>query len=282
VRIRHLRQVILLGLLLPAALYLLLIAAAWAWQERIVWQPPGAAASVETTARRIGYSADDGQPLYAYLVGNPGRSAGLLIAFHGNAELAVWGIPWAAEVARRTGWAVLLPEYRGYGGLPGSPDYAGSQRDARATYRLAREQLAVDTSRIAYYGHSLGSAVATELAADHAPVALLLLAPFTSARDMARGMGGPPLRALWRVIGRVQFDTRAKVAALDAPVSVAHGERDAVIPVGMGRAVYDAARIKGELLIVPEAGHSDVANVAGKEYWAWLAGALVAPSRAHR
>jgi fermentation-respiration switch protein FrsA (DUF1100 family) len=267
-------RLLLLGLLVLAAAYLLLIAAAWAWQERIVWQPPRGAAYPDTTARRVSYAADDGQPLYAYLLGDPGRAAGLLIAFHGNAELAADGIPWGTEVARRTGWAVLLPEYRGYGGLPGSPDYAGSRRDARATYRLGREQLAMDSSRIAYYGHSLGTAVATELASDHAPVAILLLAPFTSARDMARAMYGLPLWALWRVIGRIDFDTRAKVAVLEVPVSVAHGERDAVIPVWMGRAVHAAARVKGGLLIVSEAGHNDVASVAGHEYWAWLERAL--------
>ena len=265
---------LLLALLLLAVVYLLLIAAAWAWQERIAWQPPRSTTTPAATALRLSYAADDGQPLYAYLVGDPARSAGLLIAFHGNAELAAWGVPWAEEVARRTGWAVLLPEYRGYGGLRGSPDYAGSHLDARATLRLAREQLAVDSSRIAYFGHSLGSGVATELAAEHAPAALLLLAPFTSARDVARAMRGLPLGALWGLIGRVHFDTRAKVAALDAPVSVAHGERDVVVPVQMGRTVHAAARIKGELLIVPGAGHNDVARVAGTEYWAWLTRAL--------
>ncbi len=265
---------LLIGLLLLAAVYLLLIAAAWAWQERIAWQPPRGADDAGTAAQRIAYAAADGQPLYAYLVGDPARSAGMLMAFHGNAELAVWGLPWAREVARRTGWAVLLPEYRGYGGLPGSPDYAGSQQDARATWRLARERLAVDPSRMAYYGHSLGTAVAAELASEHAPAALLLLAPFTSARDMAGAMRGLPLAALWGVIGRVHFDTRAKVAALDVPVSVAHGERDGVIPVWMGRAVHAAAHVKGALLLVPEAGHNDVERVAGERYWAWLAGGL--------
>jgi pimeloyl-ACP methyl ester carboxylesterase len=273
---------LVIGLLALAAGYLLLIAAAWAWQERIVWQPPREGADAVPAARRIDYAADDGQPLYAYLVGDPERSAGLLIAFHGNAELAAWSVPWAAEVVRRTGWAVLVPEYRGYGGLAGSPHYAGSGRDARATYRLAREQLPADSSRIAYYGHSLGSAVATELASEHAPAALLLVAPFTSAQDMARLMRGLPLTVLWRVIGRVHFDTRAKVAALDAPVSVAHGERDATIPVWMGRAVHAAARVKGELLVVAEAGHNDVTSVAGQAYWGWLARALgAAPRSAH-
>jgi fermentation-respiration switch protein FrsA (DUF1100 family) len=270
---------LLVALALLAALYLLLVAAVWAWQERVVWQPPRPAAYPEAGARRIAYAAEDGQPLYAYLIGDPARSAGLLVAFHGNAELAAWNVPWAAEAARRTGWAVLLPEYRGYGGLTGTPSYEASQRDARAAWRAAREQLAVDSSRIALYGHSLGTAVAAELAAEHAPAALVLLAPFTSARDMARGLPFLPLAALWGTIGRVRFDTRAKVAALDAPVSVAHGDRDLVIPVRMGRAVYASARKKGELLVVPGAGHNDVPVVAGALYWPWLGRALAAARR---
>lgn len=267
-------RLLLLGVLTLAAVYLLLTAAAWAWQERIVWQPPRIVATAEGSARRIEYAAEDGQPLYAYLAGDPAHAAGLLIVFHGNAELAAWSVPWAVETARRTGWAVLVPEYRGYGGLEGSSSYLGSQRDARATYRLARAQLAVDSSRIAFYGYSLGSAVATELAAEHAPAALVLVAPFTSALDMARGMSVLPLASLWGVIGRVHFDTRAKVATLDVPVSVIQGDRDMVIPVWMGRAVHAAARVPGELLIVPGAGHVDVQDVAGGRYWSWLTRAL--------
>jgi fermentation-respiration switch protein FrsA (DUF1100 family) len=255
-------------------LYLLLVVAAWRMQERIVWQPPRMAAYPDAGVRRLDYASDDGQPLFAYLVGDPARAPGLLIACHGNADLAAWVVPWAAEVERRTGWAVLIPEYRGYGGLAGSPDYLSSQRDARATYRIAREQLGVDASRVALYGHSLGSAIAAELATEHAPAALVLESPFTSARDMARAMLAIPVAALWGAIARVHFDTRAKVATLDAPVSVIHGERDAVIPVRMGRAVHAAARVKGALLVVPGAGHNDLADVAGDAYWEWLRDAL--------
>jgi uncharacterized protein len=265
---------LLIALALGALVYLALIAAAWAAQERIAWQPPPATTISDTTAQRLTYSAEDSQPLYAYLIGDPHRAPGLLIAFHGNAELAAWNVPWAEEVARRTGWAVLLPEYRGYGGLGGASDYAGSQRDARAAFRLAHESIGVDTSRIVLFGHSLGSAVAAELAAEHRPAALVLQSPFTSARDVAAMMRGLLLGALWPMIGRVRFDTRAQVAALDAPVSLAHGERDVVVPVHMGREVYAAAKVKGALLLVPGAGHNDVASVAGEAYWAWLGGAL--------
>ena len=55
---------------------------------------------------------------------------------------------------------------------------------------------------------------------------------------------------------------------------VAHGDRDLVIPVRMGREVFAAARHPGELLIVPGAGHNDVAEVGGEAYWGWLTRAL--------
>jgi uncharacterized protein len=261
------------ALIAVAVLCVLGLLAMWWLQERIVWQPPRMAVYPEADARRLEYASDDGQKLFAFLVGDPARARGLVIAYHGNADLAAWNVPWAAMLERLTGWAVLLPEYRGYGGLAGSPDYGSSQRDARATYRLARESLGVDASRIALYGHSLGSAVAAELAAEHTSAVLILEAPFTSARDMARGML-MPATAVWGLIARVHFDTRAKVAELDTPTWVVHGEHDGVIPVRMGRAVHAAARVPGELLIVRGAGHNDLRDVAGDVYWAWLGRAL--------
>jgi fermentation-respiration switch protein FrsA (DUF1100 family) len=262
---------LLIGLV---ALYALVLFAAWRMQERIVWQPPRMVVHPAARAQRIDYASDDGQPLYAYLVGDPVRARGLIIAYHGNADLAAWRVPWAVEVERRTGWAVLVAEYRGYGGLGGSSSYASSRRDARATYRLVRERLATDSTRIALYGHSLGSAVAAELASDHPPSALLLEAPFTSARDMARAMLVLPVAAAWRAIARVHFDTRAVVASLQVPVSVVHGESDGIIPMRMGRAVHAAARVPGELLVVPGAGHNDVIDSAGDAYWEWVRRAL--------
>ena len=158
-------------------------------------------------------------------------------------------------------------------------DYLSSQRDARATYRFAREQLGVDARRIALYGHSLGSAIATELASEHAPSVLILEAPFTSARDMARRMLAPAA-VVWSAVARVHFDTRSSVATLDVPTWVAHGERDGIIPVRMGRAVHAAARVPGELLLVPGASHNDLRDVGGDAYWSWLRRALesAAPS----
>ena len=75
----------------------------------------------------------------------------------------------------------------------------------------------------------------------------------------------------WNAISRVHFDSEHIVRSLGVPVWVAHGERDMIVPVRMGRALFDAAKIKGRLLLVPHAGHNDVAEVGGEAYWGWLA-----------
>ena len=64
------------------------------------------------------------------------------------------------------------------------------------------------------------------------------------------------------------------VRSLRAPVWVSHGDRDAVVPVRMGREVFAAAENKGELLVVRGAGHNDVPQVGGQAYWSWLVRAV--------
>jgi hypothetical protein len=196
------------------------------------------------------------------------------LAFHGNADLAVWQIPWARELSSRTGWRVMLAEYRGYGGVAGSPSYLNAQRDARAALAFASESLGIPASRMAFFGHSLGSAVAAELAAEATPASLLLQSPFTSARDMARIIVAAPITYAWRVISRVHYDTESKVAALEAPVHVIHGDRDLIVPVRMGRRVHASAKVKGQLLIIEGAGHNDLTQRGGERYWNWLVTAL--------
>jgi fermentation-respiration switch protein FrsA (DUF1100 family) len=213
--------------------------------------------------------------LFGYIVGDPSPSRGLLLSFHGNADLAVWQIDWAEEVVQRTGVPVLLAEYRGYMGLGGRPTYEGSRLDAEAAHDFAVTELGVPGDRIAIFGHSLGSAVAAELASTKRPAALLLQSPFTSAQDMAGRMTGyRPADFLWRIISRLHFDTGARVAHMEAPVSVVHGRDDSLIPRWMGESIYRAARIPGTLLIVDDAAHNDVPATGGDAYWEWISAAL--------
>lgn len=245
----------------------------WSVQERVAYQPQGPPFP-EVATRRVEYRARDGQPLFAYIVGDPARSQGALIVFHGNADLAAWQVDWANEAAKHTGYSIVLAEYRGYMGLPGRPTYAGTLLDARAAHAMLRDSFSVAPERIALFGHSVGSAIAAEIAAEIRPHALLLQSPFTSTRAMVGRMMGRPIGSLWRFLSRVPYDTRSRVATVDAPVSVVHGRHDEVIPVEMAEAVFAAAKNKGTLLIVENAGHNDVVLVGGERYWRWLESAL--------
>jgi fermentation-respiration switch protein FrsA (DUF1100 family) len=255
------------------AAVLLTIVMIWWRQEDITFQPPAPPYSHTGDALRVQFKCADGVEIFGYLLGDR-QDAGLLIAFHGNADLAVWQIPWATEISARTGWRVLLVEYRGYAGNPGSPSYRTVQSDARGALAFARDSLGMLPTRLAYFGHSLGSGVATELASEVSPSALLLQSPFTSARDMARIIVARPIALVWNLVSRVHYDTLAHVATLECAVHVAHGDRDRLVPTRMGRRVYAAARNKGNLLIVPGAGHNDVADRGGSDYWAWMVAAL--------
>jgi fermentation-respiration switch protein FrsA (DUF1100 family) len=224
--------------------------------------------------RQVSYRAEDGTELFGFLVGDPGHAAQMLVAFHGNADLARNLIPWAEAATRAANVAVLLPEIRGYDGLSGRPTYLAAASDARAARNFVVENLGVPNNHVAYFGHSLGSAIAAELAREQPPTALLLQSPLSSARAMARRMVVPGITYFWPIVSRVHYDTVQRVRDLAVPVWVAHGLRDRVVPVRMGKEVFEAAAVKGELLLVPGAGHNDVADAAPAEYWNWFRNAL--------
>jgi fermentation-respiration switch protein FrsA (DUF1100 family) len=254
----------------------------WIWrnQEHVVFQPPLFQPSELVDSARAEFPSADGHPLSGYVIRPPTSTGTVVVAFHGNADIAAWFLPWARELARRTGVLVFVPEYRGYAGVPGSPSYVNAALDARGALRYAQQL--VPNGNVVLYGHSLGTAIATDLAAWMRPesvAALVLESPFTSALDMAARMLVPPVPWLWRRISRVHYDTRTLVSQLDIPVWVAHGTRDVVVPARMGKAVFAAARNAGALLIVDGAGHNDVPEVGGERYWGWLSAAVLGVSR---
>ena len=286
---------ILATMVIGALLFLAtMVGGVWWRQERIAYQPPVDHQRSPSDVRKIDYVAADDQPLAGYLIEPAGEPAGVLIAFHGNADLATWQIPWGREVARRTGWCLFLAEYRGYGGLGGTPSYVGVREDARAAWRavqrFAQEHPTIRDPKFALFGHSLGSGVASELAAElqskavtpcnsgtareQALSVLVLQSPFTSARDMARIVSTRPVQVLWSLIARIHYDTRACFNEIDVPVSIAHGARDWLVPVSMGSELFSRAKMPGRLLIVDGAGHNDIAEIGGESYWQWLSDAL--------
>lgn len=185
--------------------------------------------------------------------------------FHGNAG----NITYRALAARRitaAGSAVLLLDYRGYGRSEGRPSEAGLYRDAEAAYEWLVRQ-GWDPGKIVIHGESLGCAVAVDLAARKKCGAVVLEAPFPSARAVAQTVlpwVGPLL-----VSG---FNTKEKIGRVRAPLLVIHGGRDDIIPHRLGQRVYEAAPEPKSFWTVPGASHNDLLWQAGEEYERRLAG----------
>jgi fermentation-respiration switch protein FrsA (DUF1100 family) len=91
-----------------------------------------------------------------------------------------------AAALQRHGFQVLLVDYRGYGGNPGVPSKNGLAADGRAARAYLAGRPGVDLSRLVYFGESLGTAVAVDLAVEHPPAALVLRSPFTTMGDLGQ------------------------------------------------------------------------------------------------
>lgn len=212
----------------------------------------------------------DGERLHAWWI--PTRTAharGHVLFFHGNAG----NISHRLDHARALGAAgldVLLLDYRGYGRSTGRPHEEGLYRDARAARAALLAGGQVDPERLVYMGESLGGAVALHLAVEEPPLACILQSTFTSLRDVARHHYPAPLSAA----AGDAYPSLARIARLQAPVLILHGDVDEIVPVSHAEALFAAAHEPRRLRIVPGAGHNDLVSALGASYGtevaAWL------------
>jgi len=183
----------------------------------------------------------------------PGRP--VLLYFHGNAEAAAQNLPLAASLRAR-GLGVFLAEYRGYGGLAGSPSEKGLYADGEAALAELR-RIGMPPERVVLVGRSLGSGVAVELATRHTVAAVVLVSAYTSIVDMGRTVAGP----LARLVICDRFDSLSKIGRVASPVVLLHGTHDDVVPVEMGRRLA-AARPGARYVEVSQATHNDFPGLA--------------------
>lgn len=217
---------------------------------RIELRPPAPAG-----ATIVDYATDDGLALRGLLVPGAGPAPRpALVYFHGNAESAAQNDDVARLFAAR-GVDVFVAEYRGYGGCPGSPSEDGLLLDGRAAVREASARTGVASKDLVLFGRSLGSGVASALAAEGHGRAVVLLSPYTSMVDMACLLVPRPL-ALLAV--RDAFDSKERLGRAAQPVVVLHGTRDGVIPFAQGEALAAALGARATLVRLEGADHNDV------------------------
>jgi len=226
------------------------------------------------TPQQFGLEADEvtltpepGVQIHAWFFPVEDPLASLLFC-HGNAGNVSHRLENAYHLVR-TGFQVLLFDYRGYGHSTGQPSEAGLYRDAEAAwaYLLAHPGTAGAPRLI--FGRSLGGAVAVELAtraSSQGAAGLIVESTFSSIRTLARLIFPLPLPDL-----PVKYDSLAKIGRIRVPLLAIHGEEDELIPYADGRVLFEAAPEPKAWLPIPGAGHNDTYLVGGQAYFERLA-----------
>jgi fermentation-respiration switch protein FrsA (DUF1100 family) len=241
-----------------------LIVAIQSQQRRLIYfpsrDPVPSAATLIPGGRDVVLDTEDGKRLGAWYLPAAGDQRGpAVIVFNGNGGDRS-GRALLALGLSRLDMSVLMFDYRGYGGNPGTPSEKGLAADARAAQAWLAKQPAVDPDRIVYFGESLGAAVAIGLATERPTAALVLRSPFTSLADVAK------VHYPWLPVGRLLIDRYPsidRIGSLSTPVMVIAGDRDDIVPESLSKKLYDAAGDPKRYLLVPGTGHNDPELVDG-------------------
>lgn len=229
------------------------------------WEARDWAAQWQLPLEDVWFAAPDGTKLHGWWV-PAADSPGVLLWCHGNAGNITHRLENVAELHRR-GLSVLIFDYRGYGQSQGVPSEHGLYQDAMAAYDALTTQRHIPPEQIVVFGRSLGAAVGGEVARSRRVAGLILETPFPSVAAMVRAHYGPlPLH--WLLAAR--YDLVTCLRQVHVPVLVLHGDRDTIVPVELGRAVYAAANTPKTFYLIRGADHNDTYVVGGEPYFQCL------------
>ena len=231
------------------------------WPNTRTYDPPRSGWPDHT---RIRFPSTDGTELTGWFFPPSGAARnGTVIHYHGsngNIAYTARNLLWLVE----EGYGLFAFDYRGYGRSPGTPSEQGTYLDSRAglEYLLSRPDVAPE--KIVYFGRSLGAAVAVELAANKEPLALVLVAPFSSIADMAK-VAFPFMP--FHLLVRGRYDSVARIRGIYRPVLILHGDQDSTVPLYQGQKLFEAANQPKRFKLLPGTAHNDTYIAGGGNYW---------------
>jgi uncharacterized protein len=214
------------------------------------------------------FETQQGRRLHGWFVPGPSSSGVTWLWFHGNGGNISHRTDEIAQIHRRLGVNVFIFDYQGYGISDGRPSERGTYQDSRAALAYLHSRPDVDPQQIVYFGRSLGAAVAVELAVEHPPAGLVLVAPFASLGDMARIHYAALPVASWLAGNR--YNSLERIPRTRVPLLILHGDRDTIVPISQGEKLYQAANQPKQFLALLQAGHDDTYIAGGDPYWNML------------
>ncbi|HXV69451.1 MAG TPA: alpha/beta hydrolase [Nitrospira sp.] len=211
----------------------------------------------------VWFQAADGARLFGWYVETKADHPVMLWS-HGNAGNIIHRLD-NLKYLYQLGLSVFLFDYRGYGRSQSlRPSEEGLYHDAIGAYDYLTRIRSIRSERLVLFGRSLGASVAGELAAQRPASALILESSFPSVEAVARyHYGGLPVHWL---IG-AEFRLVDRLPRLALPKLVVHGDRDEIIPIELGRRVFEAAAEPKEWYVIHGADHNDTYQVGGGTYF---------------
>jgi fermentation-respiration switch protein FrsA (DUF1100 family) len=243
-------------LIVVIVLYCFGLAALFVMQRWMLFPAPPVGRSAPATAglpeaeEHVLTSADGEKVIVWHVPAQPGRK--VILYFPGNGDYLA-GIAGRFKALTADGTGLVALSYRGYAGSSGSPSERGLLLDAEAAYAFATARY--DTGQIVAWGFSLGTGVATAIAAEHPVGKLILEAPYTSTVDIAAyRLRIVPVGLLMRD----QFHSDRRIADVNVPLLVMHGTDDPTIPLQFGERLFALAHEPKRFVSFAGGGHNDL------------------------
>lgn len=242
----------------------------YAVQDRLVFFPDkqlsGDPQQWGMNFEEVWLTATDGVRSHAWYVPASSPTARTVLFLHGNGG-NISHRPQTIALYHQLGLNILILDYRGYGRSEGKPSETGTLLDASAAWRHLRDERSIDAAAILIHGRSLGGGVALALADqltqnDIDFAALFVESTFTSIADV--GAEKYPWLPV-RLLSRIHYPNKQRIATIKVPVLIAHGPGDELIPFHHGKGLHAVAPT-GSVFLQMQGGHNDGFIVTGQPY----------------
>lgn len=265
------------GVSLGAIAYVGICISLWVGQNRLIFVPSaqmeGTPADLDLNYQEIwlpvGGNKTSPEKIHAWWIpsANAHQKQGkVLLYLHGNGG-NISSNRGRAKRYQKLGFSVFLIDYRGYGRSIGPfPTEASVYQDAQTAWNYLVQERKIPPEKIVIYGHSLGGAIAIDLATRQPQAAgVIVESTFTSLEDMAA------LESRYRflpinLVLHQRFDSLEKLPLLKRPILFFHGGQDTTVPADMSQTLFKAATVPKKLLLIPEADHNNVSKVGDQRY----------------
>ena len=256
--------IFIIAILLIAGFYLAICLYLLFNQQNMIYEPEHHIAATPDERgfeyESVTLTTEDNIKLDAWYIPSA-QNAGEILFFHGNTGNISHRFE-TIEMLHLMGYNVLIIDYRGYGLSEGKPSEQGTFLDAKAALRYLVEERGIAEENVIVFGRSLGGAVATWLASQTRPKALVVESSFSSIPDL--GSQQYPLLPI-NLLSKYQYDSKTHIQKVQAPVLIIHSPSDEVIPFNHGQLLYDNALSPKELLKI-RGRHNDGFIYSGKVY----------------